>query len=946
MRAMMGYRGLLAVLLAFAMAVAVVAVERPQTAAASPKVALPSGWTTYGHDNSRNAYDASAPAFRGGPFSTWDQAVDQDVYAQPLAVGGRVYVATMGDSVYAFDATTGNQVWARTGPVGPTGALAAASTDTFCSFNPGSIGIMSTPVIDTASGILYAVGLNTITPGSSWEYQVFALNTSNGTDVAGFPVTLSVSPSFQNQRAALSLANGRVYVPFGGWAGDCGTYHPFIVSVPTTGGAQDHLYGPQTTCQNAAGMWGASGLAVDGSGNIYGATGNGNGCPNPQSFPCDTTYLNWDHSEAVLKLTATLSETSFWTPNNAAQNWCDLNNSDTDVGSIGPILLPNNELFQTGKGGFGWMLSTAALGGFNGQQFQSQIGTCRNFDAVFGGQAYYNGRLYVPCDGYGLVAFSVNTITHKFTPTPDWVQNVTPGPPIAAMGLIWARDQAGNWLYGFDATTGAQLVKAPLGGGSNHFATPAEDGGWVFAAHGANIRAFNFTAPPCPSTTSAHWFANCSYGQYSLAGNNGTIWTDMDPTNLKVTFTPAVNSFAVISGNADLWTSRAGYNQDIGLAVSGGTYPTTALQPEAWKESGGGATFSPNAAFVQTVIPVTAAIPYTVTLQWKASRSDPGSIMAGAGPIAGSFSPTRVSVQLFPTSAGTVFNASSTAQRSFLGSDGASWRDMDGTNLSVPFTPPAGSWLALVSGNADLWTSTVGLNQDIGLAMTGTGYPTSAFQPEAWKESGGSAGTFSPNAAFVQAALPVTGGIAYTARLQWKANKATSGSIFAGAGPIIPRYSPTSISVVLIPNPAGAAVKSTTLQNKLFGSNGSTWQTMGSTALTFTLSPGSTTNYLLSANADLWTTVAGYNQDIGIMVSGGTFGSGTLVTWKESGGPGAFSPNAAIAFGDVALPSGVTYTVWIVWKTNRSAAGVTIYSGAGPIGSKYSFTSLTAQVLN
>ena len=59
-----------------------------------------------------------------------------------------------------------------------------------------------------------------------------------------------------------------------------------------------------------------------------------------------------------------------------------------------------------------------------------------------------------------------------------------------------------------------------------------------------------------------------------------------------------------------------------------------------------------------------------------------------------------------------------------------------------------------------------------------------AGQPEAWKESGGFAGTFSPNAAFVQTVIPVTGGQAYTARLVWKTNKADSGSIYAGAGPI------------------------------------------------------------------------------------------------------------------------------------------------------------------
>ncbi len=84
-------------------------------------------------------------------------------------------------------------------------------------------------------------------------------------------------------------------------------------------------------------------------------------------------------------------------------------------------------------------------------------------------------------------------------------------------------------------------------------------------------------------------------------------------------------------------------------------------------------------------------------------------------------------------------------------------------------------------------------------------------------------------------------------------------------------------------------VAGSTQQYNLPNSNGATWQTMDSSALQLTLAPGVNANYLLSANSDLWPSVAGYNQDIGILVSGGTFGAGTVVTWKESGGlAGAF----------------------------------------------------------
>jgi len=800
---------------------------------------------------------------------------------------------------------------------------------------------MSTPVIDPASGIIYAVGFNT---AGSKRYQMYALNVSDGTTVTGFPVDLTVDPTFQNQRAALALGNGHVYVAFGGYAGDCGTYHPQVVSVPVTGVTQDHIYNPQTGCMNGASIWGPSGIAIDGSGTLYVSTGNGqNSCYGPGSFPCDGT--KWDYSNAILKLSATLVPAAFWAPDNATQSWCALAATDLDIGSLGPTLLPGNTIFQTGKSGYDWLVDSTTPGSFNGQLFQGHA--CNG--AVFGGVAYYAGRVYLPCDGVGLVALSVNTTTHTIGSTADWIQNVSPGPPIAAMGLIWARNQAGTTLYGFDPATGAQRVATALGGGSNHFGTLAEDGGWIFVPHGANIRAFNFNAPPCTSTTSPNWVASCVSKQYLLTGNNGSTWVDVDATNLSVTFTPAANSFAVISGNADLWTSSVGFNQDLGLAVTGGVYPTTTGQPESWKESGGGAVFSPNAAMVQRVIPVLAATAYTAKLQWKASRSDPGTIYAGAGPIASNYSPTRISVMLVPTSAATVFQATSTAQYNLIGSDGATWQNIDATSLSVPFTPPAGTWLAFISGNADLWTANAGYNQDFGIAMTGTGFPTTANQPEAWRESGGSAGTFSPNAAFGQTAVAVTAGTAYTARLQWKASRSDPGTIYAGAGPIpvaSTKYSPTSLSVVLIPSPGGAVVRNSTAQFNSANSNGTTWQAINNTSLQLTLAPGATSNYLLSANADLWTNVAGFNQDIGIMVSGGTFGTGTLVTWKESGGAGAYSPNAAFAFADVPLVSATTYTVWLVWKTNRAAPGVTIFAGAGPSPTGFSPTSLTAVLLN
>lgn len=456
-----------------------------------------------------------------------------------------------------------------------------------------------------------------------------------------------------------------------------------------------------------------------------------------------------------------------------------------------------------------------------------------------------------------------------------------------------------------------------------------------------------------PFGSPSAWVSACDAQQHQLAGSDGTTWTDIDPVNLFVSFTPAADSFAVVSGNADLWTEGSGYNQDIGVSITGGgVYPTLVGQPEAWKESGGFAgTFSPNAAYVQTVIPVLASTTYTARLQWKTNKPDPGRIFAGAGPVGPAFSPTRLTVRLIPRSAAIVFTASSMQQYRLAGSDGSAWTDVDATNLSVRFTPPAGTWTALVSGNADLWTSSSRYNQDIGVTLSGGVFPTIAGQPEAWKESGGFAGTYSPNAAFVQASLQtvLAGSTTYTAKLQWKANKIDPGSIWAGAGPIGGHFSPTTLTVILTA-PTSAATRSVA-QYRQSNSDGAYWQAVDEPTLEWSLAPTTDANYEISAGADLWTSVAGLNQDLGIMVSGGAYGTGTLVAWKESGGyAGTFSPNAAFVSTDLHLQSGFTYVVWTVWKANRGSYSAdssnAVYAGAGPINGHFSPTTLTAVPLS
>ena len=416
--------------------------------------------------------------------------------------------------------------------------------------------------------------------------------------------------------------------------------------------------------------------------------------------------------------------------------------------------------------------------------------------------------------------------------------------------------------------------------------------------------------------------------QYWLTGSDGATWVDLDPTNLTLTITPQTTATAVLSANADLWTANAGINQDLGIDVAGGVYPTLPGQPEAWKESGGyGGTYSPNAAFVRSTIVMQGATTYTVKLRWKTNKPQgAGTIFAGAGN--GPYSPTRLTVQLLAPA--TVVGKVSTRQYSLPLS--STWVAMDNSALSLDY-PTSATGTALISANADLWTTRAGYNQDIGIEVDGT--------VVAWKESGGFAGTYSPNAAFVQAAVPLAVAPHHQVRLVWKANKAWPAStVFAGAGPGA-QFSPTTLSLRFLPaSQVVDAVSSN--QYALASSDGSSWSAMDGATLTITVNRTDNCLVTLTGNADLWTSVTGVNQDLGIVVAPADAVAVPLglIGWKESGGfAGTFSPNAAAVETLFAMPGGTSYTATLVWKTNKASSGAA-YTGAGQ--SPYSPTRLTA----
>ena len=472
-------------------------VAAARTSSARPATAVSPGgsWTTYHHDDAHSGFDPAAPTLGAvGPTPGWtDPGLDGEVYAEPLIYNGLVYAVTLNDTVYAIDRASGAIVWSKNLGVPQTGGWSCG--------NVSPQGILGTPVIDTAASRIYAVAeLAGPTVSSPATYHLFGLDLATGTTM----LNILIAPTgfdwkVQQERGALALANGYVYVPFGGRAGDCfdttttpaTPYFGWVVGVPTSGTGSNNVLRTPSTAES---VWAAGGIAVDDStGNILFATGN--------AIPCAGAAM----SDAVVRANSTLSATTYFQPNDWQANWCG---PDSDLGSASPLIISPTLAFQAGKHGGGFLVNPSNLGGVDGQLFPtprpaaySQADVClgNTSDATFASFAYAAPFVYVECDGgRGLVALSTNTVTPSFSPcnaacaAPDWHagSGLTFGPPIVAAGAVWVANDGGG-LYAFNASTGAQIFHS-AGFGVNRFVTPAEAGGQVFVPSHTVIKSFTF----------------------------------------------------------------------------------------------------------------------------------------------------------------------------------------------------------------------------------------------------------------------------------------------------------------------------------------------------------------------------------------------------------------------------------------------------------------------
>jgi outer membrane protein assembly factor BamB len=437
-------------------------------------------WTTYHRDAGRSGYDpdGTSPIV---PVLAW-RSVDlgAPIFQQPLILGSRAYIATVGNDIYALDTSSGAVIWSKhAGTPVPAGSLPCGN------INP-TVGIVGTPVIDPATNAIYAVA-DTWDAGAGEAHHVLVgYSLATGAEVLRTPVDPpGADPKTHLQRTALNLDAGRVVFGFGGNDGDCGTYRGTVVAAPELGGPPAFWRVPiASKSGSGGGVWGTSGPVVDGVGRIYASTGN----PNPGG---EVASL-YDYSDSVVALDSSLNLVGNFEP----PSWKEDSNNDTDLGSAGPELLPGGLLFQAGKNGIGYLIDTATMGAGAAAVYSAQV--CGGH-ASFGGDAYAGGVIYVACSS-GVQALAYNQAARTFAALWKGPGDAA-GPPIVSAGLVWVvathASSPGSKLYGLDPGSGVpRYTEALPSAAVDHFASPSAAGGRLLVATGSSVSTYQVAALP------------------------------------------------------------------------------------------------------------------------------------------------------------------------------------------------------------------------------------------------------------------------------------------------------------------------------------------------------------------------------------------------------------------------------------------------------------------
>jgi hypothetical protein len=459
-----------------------------------PAVPPPPRLLTAQYDNARSGANrnetiltpANVNAAQFGKLYTLK--VDGDVYAQPLYVPGVevpakgkhnvLFVATENDSVYAFDADR------PSAPLWHVNFTSASVTtvserDVSCFFIVPQVGITSTPVINLKTGTLYVLARTKESKGlihpAEYKQRLHALAITTGAEKFGGPVEITASvkgngsghsggqldfdPQRENPRAALLLANGSVYLAWGSSC-DVGPYHGWLMAYDASTLAQKAVYNTSPDASDSAIWQGDAGPAADKDGNVFVVTGNGE---------FDAANGGRDFGDSVLKLHPDgrrLTLADYFTPSNQAL----LNDRDNDLGSSGPVLLPDQPgahphlLVTAGKEGKIYVIDRDRMGKFQPGDDPHAVQTIGASHGAFGAMAYWNQNVFFVGSETHLEDFAVLDAQLKLKASgPDKFLDSGATPVVSADGtkdaIVWAVSSK-DWnepprrtaiLYAYDA---------------------------------------------------------------------------------------------------------------------------------------------------------------------------------------------------------------------------------------------------------------------------------------------------------------------------------------------------------------------------------------------------------------------------------------------------------------------------------------------------------------
>lgn len=405
--------------------------------------------------------------------------VDGDVYAQPLYlpqvdVPGKgtlnvLFIATEHDSVYAFDAKGDlrTPLWHVSFVNLPAGVVTIRAGESGCPMIRPEIGITSTPVIDTSTGTLYVLA-RTEEHGRPTQ-RLHALAVATGAEKFGGPVGIRAAgfdPMLENPRAALLLAGNIVYL---GWGSTCdfGSYHGWLMAYDAHDLKQLGAF--NTSPQDAqSAIWAAdAGFAADEYGNVFVATGNG-------TF--DLTNGGSDYGDSLLKMSLSargLSVRDYFTPSDQA----NLNKTDQDLGSGGPVILPDEPgahrhlIVIGGKGATVYLLDRDQLGKFHTEEENSALQELAVESEIMGAPAFWRNHLFVQSNKDALKDFAFKNGQFSAQPVAQTLRKFTAGatPTVssdgARHGIVWTVETR---PFGFSNQVPAAVLHAYDAGNIAH----------------------------------------------------------------------------------------------------------------------------------------------------------------------------------------------------------------------------------------------------------------------------------------------------------------------------------------------------------------------------------------------------------------------------------------------------------------------------------------------